>query len=210
MRPIRARANSWPRLSRRPPRRAAQRGQALIEFTFIFAFVMMPLLVGVTDIAFMLDAHLNVVYAARQGARTGAVLGTGTGSVYPDCAIVGAVHATLLNQSDVTVTQITIYKADANGQDTTGKHQVYQGADYCKTSSGTPTWNSGGPAGGGSWPPSVRSVTAFTEDSIGVAITYQYQFRFNLWQSGTLTLTDSSVYPMNVDALQTPVPTPTP
>jgi TadE-like protein len=184
--------------------RTRHRGQALIEFTFFFTFMML-ILAGVTDVAFLVDAHVNVVYAARQGARTGSVLGIGSGTFSPDCAIVGAVHATLLNQSDVTLQQIIIYKADANGQDTLGQDQVYQGGDYCTSST---TWALGGPAGGGTWPPSQRSITAFSEDSIGVKLVYQYQFRFDFWQGGTLSLTDSAVFPMNVNGLQTPVPTP--
>src|SRR5579863_9089228 len=91
--------------------RGAQRGQALIEFCMFFLFIML-LVAGVTDIGTLLDDHVDIVYAARQGARTGAVLGPVAGA---DCAIVNAVYASLQNQPNLTPTQVTIYDADANG-----------------------------------------------------------------------------------------------
>jgi Flp pilus assembly protein TadG len=182
-------------------RRGRQRGQALIEFTLFFTFMML-LLAGVTDIAFMLDAHVNVVYAARQGARTGAALGQGNldpnNKINPDCAILGAVHATLVGQSDVTVTGITIFKADpTTGQPATdGSNQEhFVGTAACPSGPGLQTPS---PAPTGSWPATSRNITEFSEDQLGVKIDYQFQFRFNLWQGGTLNLSDLVAYPMNV------------
>lgn len=178
--------------------RRPQAGQAMIEFTLFFTFMML-VLAGATDIAFLEDAHVNVVFAARQGARTGAVLATASTA---DCAIVGAVEATLINQSDVTLNQITIFQAGANGVPT-GNQQVYSGTASC-ASTGSLT-----ALGGSNWPPSARKDTAFQEDSLGVKLDYTYQFRFNLWQGGTLSLTDSAVFSLNPAGYPTPVPSPT-
>jgi Flp pilus assembly protein TadG len=197
---------------------AWRRGQALIEFTLFFGFMML-MLAGVTDIAFLVDAHVNVVYAARQGARVGAVLGN---SPIADCAILGTVKATLLSASDVTVTRITIYRSTSTGQpnlDGVTNQVIYPGGDTCPpgtTGQGptTPVVPSTPPIGSNNWPSlppcptssatpptypnGCRNTTPLYEDSLGVKIDYTYQFQFNFWQAGTLNVSDYAVYPMVV------------
>jgi TadE-like protein len=194
----------WARRNGRHP------GQALIEFAFFFTFMML-LLAGVTDVAFLEDAHENVVFAARQGARTAAVLGPGcttqtcANPANPDCAIVGAVYAALQNQSDVTVQSIIIYKALPSSYTPTATYEeVYPAPTQC--AAGATDFPSGQGPSVNTYPASIRSNTPFQEDSIGVQIVYTYQFRFNLWESGTLTLTDQAVYPISPSGIPTPIP----
>src|SRR5260370_25113513 len=103
------------RCDRRPRQR--QRGQALIEFAMFF-LILLYLLAGGTNITFLLNTHLNIVYAARQGARTGAVLGnqSGISGSDSDCAILGAVDAAVAGMPNLTINKITIYLAGPNGQ----------------------------------------------------------------------------------------------
>jgi hypothetical protein len=165
----------------------------------IFVFIMF-LLAGVADIGGLLDIHIAGIYAARQGARTGAVIGPVSAA---DCAIVGAVHSVLANQPNLTVTQITIYQAGANGL-STGQAQYYIGTADCQNGnivdSGSPSCPSPPCATsalpGSNWDPTTRNVTAYTEDSIGVKVDYTYQFQFNLF-GVTFPTSDYSVYPMN-------------
>jgi Flp pilus assembly protein TadG len=179
--------------------RRAQNGQAIIEFALFFTF-MMFLLAGVTDIAGLLDGHMNVVYAARQGARTGAVLNN---QQWADCAIVGAIHAVLANQPNITLTQITIYQADSTGQDD-GTHEIYPGNSNCLAPATAP---SPGPIVDG-WPSTTRTNTTFpSEDSIGVQLNYSYQWQFGLVGSGTFSTSDFAVFPLNVAGEPTPLPT---
>lgn len=188
--------------------RRGQRGQALIEFAMFFVF-MMFLLTGVTDIAGLLDVHIAVVYAARQAARTGSVMGPVTQA---DCAIVAAIHANLLNQPSLTLTRIVIYKATSttNGRyNGTQPAEIYPGNVDCPSGTvislatslpvtpSTDTWASTG-----------RSISPFTEDSLGVELDYTYQFQFNLLGS-TFTATDNAVCPMNPSGIPTPVATAT-
>lgn len=195
---------------RPPTHRPGQRGQALIEFSLLVTF-MLFLTVGVTDIATLIDAHLNVVLAARTGARTGAVLGQGTPTIDPDCAIVGAVHAALANNPDVQIQQITIYQALPNGA-SSGFADIYNGTTTCNSAG---VWQSGGPTAGpnGLWtgsptPPfTARDIDPLTEDSVGVTVQYQFTWRFNLFGTGTLQLADTSVFPLNVSGQPTPIPT---
>lgn len=187
------------------------RGQALIEFTLFFSFMML-MLAGVTDVAFLLDAHVNVVYAARQGARVGALMGN---SPIADCAILGTIEATLQGASDVTVTQITIYRATSTGQPDPSNQEIYPGGDSCPSGTAVPNppvlvvpstppalnnypsfpaCSTPAPPP----PPNCRNTTPLYEDSLGVQINYTYQFRFNLWQGGTLNLSDYATYPIVV------------
>jgi Flp pilus assembly protein TadG len=161
---------------------------------------MMLLLAGVTDIAGLLDAHMNVVYAARQGARTGAVLNN---QQWADCAIVGAIQAVLTSQPSLTLTQITIYQADGTGQDI-GTHEIYPGTSNCSAPATAP---SPGPIVNG-WPSTARNNTTFpSEDSIGVKLTYSYQWQFGLVGSGVYAASDSAIFPLNVAGEPTPLPT---
>jgi hypothetical protein len=174
-----------------------------VEFTLFFTFVMGPMVLGVTDISSLLDTHVNLVYAAREAARIGAVLGDRTGA---DCAIVGAIHATLLNQPEVTLTQVTIFEITYNGL-VTGNQEVYSGVAACDPTTGifnplpsVDTW----PAGTG-----VRITTPFDEDSIGVTLNFTYTWRFNLLGFGPFNGYDSVQYPINPSGEPTPLPVPT-
>jgi Flp pilus assembly protein TadG len=192
-----------PRETRRTSRRSGQSGQALIEFTLIFVFIML-LLAGVTDVGGLLDVHIAGIYAARQGARTGAVIGPVSAA---DCAILGAVHSVLVNQPNLTVNEITIYQAGANGL-STGNAQYYIGTADCVNGNIVDSTNCDLTASppncppiaaltGSNWDPTTRITTAYTEDSIGVRIDYSYQFQFNLLGFGPFPTSDYAVYPMN-------------
>jgi hypothetical protein len=162
-----------------------------------FVFLMF-LLAGLVDIAGLLDVHIAIVYAARQGARTGAVAGPISGA---DCAIIGAIHSSLLSQPNLTLNQIIIYQATStvNGDYTGAQNaEIYPGTVDCEngqiinTQSGSvqsPTTNT--------FPATSRSITPFTEDSLGVQLVYSYQFRFNLLGSGSFSASDHAVCPMN-------------
>jgi hypothetical protein len=195
------------RLARRHAGRSGQRGQALVEFTMMFVFIML-LLAGVADVGGLLDIHIAMVYAARQGARTGAVIGKGTGPallanpLVADCAIVGAVHSTVVNQPNLTVSLITIYQVGATGL-VTGLAQYYPGTSDCQGGQIVnidPVTLLSSPQSalpGSNWEPSKRINTPYTEDSIGVKVDYSYQFQFNLLGAGPFSTSDYAVYPMN-------------
>jgi hypothetical protein len=170
----------------------------------IFVFIMF-LLAGVADVGGLLDIHIAGIYAARQGARTGAVLGNGSTKAGPcaspctppDCAIVGAVHSVLVNQPNLTVTQITIYQAGPNGL-STGLAQYYIGTADCQNGNIVDATDGSATSAlpGSDWDPSIRDVAAYTEDSIGVKVDYTYQFQFNLF-GVTFPTSDYAVYPIN-------------
>ena len=172
------------------PRRRVSRGQALAEFA-LFVPLLLFMLVGATDISALLNDHLNIIYATRSSARVGATLGT---APQADCAIIGSIQAALSNTHDVTVQQIIIYKSDNNGNPITDDEDVYPGNAVCNPdgtiSPGALALN---------WPPSVRSTTPFTEDSIGVEVDFTYTTQYNILGLGQLGSSyDRAVTPMEV------------
>ncbi len=204
------------RQSLRPQRkRRVSRGQALVEFA-LFVPLFFFMLIGATDISTLLNNHLDVVYAARAGARVGSVIGqfspAAPAQYTADCAIIGAVQAALSNSRGVNVKQIAIYQANASGQPVSASLQdIYPGNAVCN-SDGTisPAATQTG------WPPSVRSTTPFQEDSLGVAISYSYTYQFNPLGdqftpsgNGVFSATDYSVMPIEI-VIGTPQPTATP
>ena len=202
----------------RPPRRircsrtGAHRGQALVEFSLFVVFLLF-LLIGVTDIATLLDDHEVVVYAARQGARTGAVIGPQANA---DCAIVGAVRSAMGNVNNLTLTQIIIYNANnADGSMYNNEEDVYPGNVDCIGGAIKNPANQVVTPSPGTWPPlqangSVnRNNTPFNTDSIGVELIYTYQWQFNVFGTPTFTASDAAVFPINPDTIPTPVPTAT-
>ncbi len=191
------------RLSR--VRRRRQRGQALVEFA-IFVVILVNLLAGVVDIGGLLSDHVSMVYAARQGARTAAVLGN-LGKA--DCATVGAIQAAIANLPNVTLTRIIIYKAGADGLpiDTTTQ-ESYPGNTQCDATTGTLTQT---PSPNG-YPPAQRNNQPLLEDSVGVELDYTYSFPLPFLPIGaasSINLSDRAVMPINPTGVASPQPTPT-
>lgn len=212
-------ARAGQRRRRRFASSRVSRGQALVEFALIIFPLMLFMVVGATDISTLLDDHLDVVYAARAGARVGSVIGNASPSGAPytaDCAIIGAVQAALSSTRNVTVSQIAIYDATSttDGEYSAGLPQdIYPGNTICNANGTTTpgptsaTWVPNGSNGPN--PPPTRSNTPFFEDSLGVAITYSYTYSFNLVNLPSFTVTDWAVMPIEI-VVNPSLPTPTP
>jgi hypothetical protein len=188
-----------------PVRRRRQRGQALVEFA-IFVVILVNLLAGVVDIGGLLSDHVSVVYAARQGARTAAVLGN-LGKA--DCAAVGAIQAAIANLPNVTLNRIIIYKAGADGLPIDATTQEsYPGNTQCNAVAGTLTQT---PAPDG-YHPDKRNNQPLIEDSVGVELDYTYAFPLPFLPIGaasTMDLSDHAVMPINPTGVASPQPSPT-
>lgn len=190
-------------------RRKVSRGQALLEFA-LFVPLLMYMVVVATDVSTLLDDHLNVVYAARAGARVGSVIGNyapgGSTDFTADCAVLGAVQAALSNSPNVQVQYIAIYQAPVTGTYSLKQPQdLYAGSAICGSN--------GQPSPGAiqaTWIPSTRSTTPFTEQSIGVAITYSYSFQFSPLGGTVFKSTDYAVMPIEIVVGTPPASTPPP
>lgn len=175
------------------------RGQALVEFAAFFVFIML-LVAGVVDIGGLLDDHVSIEYATRQGARTAAVLGPQASA---DCAIIGAVQAAVANMPNMVVNQIIIYKAGADGMPLgTSTETSYAGNTTC-TVTGT-SFTLSRAAILNNYPPASRSNTPFTGDSVGVELDYTYTFQLPLLGAGTFAAADRAIMPVSPITVPTP------
>ena len=165
------------------------RGQALAEFA-LFIPLLMFALAGATDIAALLNDHLNIVYATRTSARVGGTLGN---APQADCAIIGAIRAALSVDHNVQIHQIIIFNPDASGNPIAADEDVYAGNAVCNAN-GTIS----PPATTLSWSPGLRSTTPFIEDSLGVEIDYSYTFQLNVLGIAQFNSYDRAVMPMEV------------
>ncbi|HEX9036577.1 MAG TPA: TadE/TadG family type IV pilus assembly protein [Ktedonobacterales bacterium] len=190
------------RLRRR--RRRISRGQALVELGLFF-LLLVTMVLGSTDIATLLDDHLNIVYAARAGARVGAVMGA---NQYADCATIGAIQAALASNHNIQLNGIIIYLPGTNGLPS-GPEESYPGNTVC-TSTSPSSGVLSNPPTVNTWPASSRNTTPFTESSIGIELDYTYTFAFEPLGAGTFTASDFAVMPLEVVINQSSSPTPTP
>ena len=107
----------------------SERGQSLVEFTIIIPLILMLLLV-ISEFGMMLNHHMSLEYATREGARTGAALVNGGGALgcgagqspnasQVDPRIIAAVQRVLdssgSNINVANVIQIRIYSATSTG-----------------------------------------------------------------------------------------------
>lgn len=194
--------------------RSRSRGQALVEFA-MFVPLLMFMVTGATDVSTLINDHLDVVYAARAGARVGSVIGNYSPTAAPytaDCAIIGAVQAALSGSRDIQISQIAIYQAPLNGvYSSTADQDVYPGNAVCNADGSiTPSASKTGwpPGGGNGGNPPPRSTTPFQEDSVGVAISYTYTYQFPLLGVTSFSSTDYAVMPIEI-VVGTPVAQPT-
>jgi Flp pilus assembly protein TadG len=186
-------------------RRRRERGQALVEFA-IFVVILANLIAGVVDIGGLLGGHVGMVFAARQGARTAAVLGN-LGKA--DCATVGAIQAAVANLQGITLNTIIIYKAGANGLpiDNTTR-DVYPGSAQCNPT--TAAISPGASLSG--YLPAQRNNQPLLEDSVGVELDYTYSFPLPFLPIGavsTISLVDRAVMPVDPTGVASPQPTAT-
>ncbi len=95
---------------RRLLRKPNSKGQALVEFAFVFPLFMI-LLVAVIEYGFLMNANLASSYATRDASLTAAEAGNNTGA---DCAILRKIEDDINGPSDPrNITNVQIYWADA-------------------------------------------------------------------------------------------------
>jgi len=167
----------------------------MYEFAIIVP-VFLLILLGMLEFGFMFVDNLTLEYATREGARAGAAMGNGTlpdqacvsgdgtvGAGNVDQLIIAAVQGVLESpgsQLDPSqIQQIAIYEAGASGDpivsNVWGPYSQGHGPLVpCEAS--TTYLNYVAPTST-PWPASARTNTAPNVESIGVSITYQYQFK---------------------------------
>lgn len=184
--------------SRAPEQTRRGHGQSLVEFAIVLP-VLGLFLLGMLEMGLAFSHHLTIEYATREGSRTGSGLSTGgstncVGGVDAaniDQQIIAAVQRILKSPgspiSMAAVTEIRLYRADANGNQMGTQANVWgptPGAgpdidpgvgvdrlDFTQQSSG--------------WHVCARRNASPNPDSIGVRIRYGY-----VWQTPLGAISD--------------------
>jgi hypothetical protein len=172
-------------------RRKRSRGQALVEFALLLPPVVL-LVVSVAELGLAFGNTHTLGYGSREGARVGSALASGgvsdcTAGDDPsgvDPAVIAAVQRILKSPGsgiDVTkVQQIRIFKADSSGAETPGLANLW---GYAGEQLGPDV----DPGPGATkldfrltdpptWPACARDNSSDPPDSLGVTVTYRYDF----------------------------------
>lgn len=201
-------------------RREGQRGQGLVEFSLALP-ILIVVVVSVAELGLAFGNTHTLGYGSREGARVGSALAAGeatdcAGELDPagvDKTLVSAVQRILKSPGsgiDVSrVEEIRIFKATATGEETLGKVNVWK---YAGEGNG-PEVDPGPGAiyidfiqhSANAWPACERDNDGAAPDSIGVTVTYRYDFVTPLPQmldslSGgalSITLTETTVMSLN-------------
>jgi TadE-like protein len=179
-----------------------------VEFSLIVPLFLLILL-GMIEYGFVFTHDLTVEYATREGARAGAALANGGGTLgcgagqspnwtTVDPLVIAAVERVLTSPGSQVVisrvSKIVIYKANpTTGADDQGYREVWTDPSG--------TGNFVQQPGSSNWKACSRSNAAPTPDSLGVSLTYTYNFVTPLAAvlgffgggNPTLTLTDRTV-----------------
>lgn len=187
----------------------AQAGQGLVELSLILP-VFLLLLLGMLEFGFVFDHNISLTYATREGARVGAALVNGGGSLgcggsnspnaaSVDPAIIAAVDRVLSSPGSPidrsAIGEIRIYKSTSSGdqQGSFVNRWLYSGGTFVPDMSLQ------------NWPACSRTF-ASPPDSVGVSITYTYTLGTPLSgivsfmggsAPGTLGMHDRTVMAMN-------------
>jgi Flp pilus assembly protein TadG len=172
-------------LRQRLHRKPNSKGQALVEFAFVFPMFMV-LLVAVIEYGFLMNANLASSYATRDASLVAAEAGNNTGA---DCAILKKIEDDINGPSAPSnITNVQIYWADATTGAILGSNVntyvrstittiscniggVAFTLPYSKTTNGYPEANRCNVINGSSCASGHSGL-----DTIGVQITYQYQW----------------------------------
>jgi hypothetical protein len=168
-----------------------QRGQSLVEF-LLFVTLLFIMLGGVLDLGGLLDTHLAITYAARQGALVAAAAGADSAA---DCDALAAIAVALGNRPGLTVKQISIYQPGNDGLPLGGLGSstfadVYAGDPGCLNAASVPT------AQAMNWPPSSRTPTYTPPTMLGIEIDYAYSWQSALIALSPLAISDHVVVPL--------------
>lgn len=205
------------------PRGTGERGQSLVEFSMLVPLFLI-LLLGMLEFGIAFNHQLTLGYATREGARIGADLVNGGGTLgcntgqSPNAAnvdqvIIEAVNRVLTSTGSPIplsqVTQIRIFQANSTGGDTLGKDNnwSYTASPYTLPDGTQINFTPGTQAWGACNRSNVVGHTySNAVDSIGVSISYTYQMTTPLASAlglvggasaSSLAMTDATVMQLN-------------
>ena len=151
--------------------RRQQKGQTLVEFALV-APLLLTVIFGTIEFCFLYQSTNTVSFAAREGARVGAVLGPTDSAA--DSKIIQAIFSATSGGAALLFSQITmieIFKSSESGS-------VPATLASCAQVANEDVYDGQGNACPGTlgWPYSSRNATFNNADYLGVRITFAYNW----------------------------------
>jgi hypothetical protein len=187
--------------------RRRTRGQSLVEFAMAVPLFLL-LLLGMVEFGFIFTHHIGLEYASREGARMGAALASGTSQVActdVDNNVIAALQRVVTSPGSQikvsNISQVQIYRSDASGNPIGTQINTWVPGTG-PTVDGVALQFTNTAVGWSACPAGNRNNGA-SPDSIGVRLTYTYDFVTPLgnfvaaFGSGHLTMTDKTVMALN-------------
>jgi hypothetical protein len=201
--------------ARRLRRRRREGGQGIVEFAIVVP-VFLIILLGILEFGFIFDQTMTLSYGTREGARSGAAFAKGNNTtmicnstVDVDKHIIAAVQRVLQAPgSDVdmaNVSRIRIYRANATGGDSGSGNDWAPGSGPVVDGQAL-LFQPSGPAGYDACSRVNAWIGNTPPQSIGVAITYRYDYKtplagifrfFGGDGAGSLPITDKTIMALN-------------
>jgi hypothetical protein len=157
-------------MTRRPL--SSDKGTSLVEASILLP-LLFALVLGLSEIGFLVIDYLTVSNAAREGARSGAAAADyDEGGKDADFFILESVEEAACNLKFGKHQDVTIFEIDANGNET-GEANLYHlppnGSLVCGPGSGLPCKTP--PC---SWDPNERSRDPAALDAVGVTVRFRH------------------------------------
>jgi len=158
------------RLALKKKRQSGEQGQTIVEFALVTPLLLL-IIFGTIEFCFLYETVDTINFAAREGARVGAVIGPT--DVAADSKIIQAIQEATSNGAGLLFSQIQkieIFKSDENGT-------VPAPFAGCMPAPNEDVYDGqGNQCGTLGWPPNVRSATFNAADYLGVRITFVYDW----------------------------------
>lgn len=174
-----------------------ERGATLVEAAIVLPLLIL-LAVGLSEVGFLVIDYITVTNSAREGARTGAAAANfDDGTTTADDLILEAVEEAACNLDFSTLEEVTIYKADANGDPIAGSINHFvpslSGLQCDNPATGLVCDN------GCPWAPSSRDRVPPTFDVLGVEVTFSHSDVTGLFPFPTTTWTERAIMQIEPD-----------
>ncbi len=175
----------------------ADRGASLVEASLLLPLLIL-LAVGLSEIGFLVIDYITVTNSAREGARTGAAAADyDQGGIDADDLILESVEEAACNLKFGTLTEVSIFKADANGDPIVGSINHYvpsMSGLSCGNSSTGLVCDNGCP-----WAPSSRDRVPPGFDVLGVEVVFTHSDVTGFFPFPTVTWSETAVMQIEPD-----------
>ncbi len=176
-----------------------EKGASLIEASILLPMLIL-LAVGLSEVGFLVIDYLTVSNAAREGARTGAAAADYDDPITgfdADDLILESVEEAACNLKFGELLEVSIFKADGNGDPVTGSVNIYEpavGGLACGVPANGLVCVNGCP-----WTPSSRDRIPPVFDVLGVEVVFEHSDVTGFFPFPTITWRETAIMQIEPD-----------